>query len=129
MKLAVEVYKISDKLPHQEKYILISQINKCAVSIPSNIAEGCGRNSSKEYIYFLSIAQGSAFELETQLIICQELNYANREDLESVFSTLLEIQKMLFSLQDKIKRTAITKYSTKILSYLVICVLFYMLST
>jgi len=69
INLSIGVYEITSNFPKEEKYGLISQIRRSAVSIPSNIAEGAGRNSNKEFVHFLSIANGSAFELQTQLII------------------------------------------------------------
>lgn len=74
-----------------------------AISIPSNIAEGCGRKSNKELHHFLSIALGSSFELETQLIIAKEFDYINQEKLEDTCSLITEIQKMLNGLQKSIK--------------------------
>ena len=69
MDVAVHIYEISSLLPNDEKFNLIHQIKKCAVSIPSNVAEGAGRNHNKEFIQFLGIANGSTFELITQLIL------------------------------------------------------------
>lgn len=75
MDLVEEVYRIIKLLPSDERYALIDQIKRSSVSIPSNIAEGRGRNSDREFLRFLNIANGSAYELETQLIICQRLGY------------------------------------------------------
>ena len=77
-------------------------MNRCAVSISSNIAEGAGRNSNKEYCYFLSISQGSSFELETQLLIGLNLKYYTQKELNPVMTLLHEVQKMLYSLQSKL---------------------------
>ena len=101
--LAGRVYKLTEKLPSKERFGLISQINRSVVSIASNIAEGCGRNTDKEYRYFLSVSQGSSFELETQIMICLELNYYKPEDLNEVIYLINEIQKMLNGLQKNIK--------------------------
>jgi four helix bundle protein len=68
-----EVYELCQKLPDDEKFGLKSQIQRCAVSIPSNIAEGSGRTSDKEFLHFLNIAISSSYELETQLLLCNEL--------------------------------------------------------
>lgn len=103
MTLATLTYALTDGLPSKERFGLISQINRCAVSIPSNIAEGAGRNSKKEYKYFLSIAQASSFELETQLLICQNLKYKTLEQLKIPISIIHEIQKMLYSLQKNLQ--------------------------
>ena len=72
--LVTSVYLLTRSFPQFENFGLVSQINRSAVSIPSNIAEGAGRNSDKEFIHFLSIAQASSYELETQLIISKNLN-------------------------------------------------------
>ena len=110
MLLAKIVFTLTDKLPVKEKFGLISQINRCAVSIPSNIAEGSGRNSTKEYCYFLSISLGSAFELETQLLLCIELEYLKKEEITETMNLIHEIQKMLNSLQRKLNPILSTKY-------------------
>ena len=75
MVLVTEVYKISKEFPNDETYGLTSQIRRCAVSIPSNIAEGYGRNSTNDYIHFLRIATGSLYELQTQMEIALNLHY------------------------------------------------------
>ena len=71
--MVTRIYALTRDFPQNEKFGLVSQINRSAVSIPSNIAEGAGRNSDKEFVYFLAIAHGSSFELETQLIISRNL--------------------------------------------------------
>ncbi len=78
MKLVRLVYEITQKFPPEEKFGLVSQLRRAAVSIPSNIAEGCGRSSNKEYRRFVEIALGSILELETQLIIATELNFLQK---------------------------------------------------
>lgn len=75
MDMTANVYQLTQKLPDKERYNLISQINRSAVSVPSNIAEGSGRNTKKEFAHFLSIALGSCFELETQLLLPTKINY------------------------------------------------------
>ena len=79
MDIAEKIYKISLELPMDERFNLISQIKRCAVSIPSNIAEGSGRNSKKEFIQFLGIANGSSFELITQLMLLKRLDLIKEE--------------------------------------------------
>lgn len=98
IKLAVHVYKLSQKFPIEEKFGLISQIRRCAVSIPSNIAEGAGRRTDGEFANFLGIAHGSICELETQVYVAFELGYIEEQKFIDVTSELTEIQKMLYSL-------------------------------
>ena len=95
-----KIYKITSKFPDTEKYGLTNQMRRCAVSIPSNIAEGAGRNSKKEFKQYLYISLGSISELETQLIISTELNYQMDN---SLLDELNEIRKMLFGLIKSIK--------------------------
>ena len=90
---------------NEEKFGLISQLRRASVSIASNIAEGASRSSDKEFLYFLSISNDSAFEIETQLIIANRLNYLNENDLMNVLDNVTEIQKMIYSFSKKIKRT------------------------
>ena len=78
------VYSLTNQFPAKERFGLITQINRSAVSIPSNIAEGAGRNSNKEFNNFLGIAIGSSCELETQLIVAGDLDYLNQDDLDSI---------------------------------------------
>ncbi len=97
--LAVDVYQLTEKLPKEERYGLISQINRSAVSIPSNIAEGAGRNTNKEFNNFLGIAQGSSFELDTQLIIPNRLNFISNEEYQKIELQLEYIQNMVAKLK------------------------------
>ena len=81
MVLVAEVYQLVKKLPQEEHFALSDQIRRAAISIPSNIAEGQGRNSTKEFIRFLAIAKGSKAELETQLLLCVRINYLNNLEI------------------------------------------------
>ena len=113
MDVAVEVYKVSLLLPIDEKFNLIHQIKKCAVSIPSNIAEGSGRNSNKEFIQFLGIANGSTFELITQLILAKRLSLVDEEIIQPIINQLVEISNMSFSFQKSLnKETPSISYSS-----------------
>jgi len=103
MDIASDIYKISLLLPQDEKFNLIHQIKKCAVSIPSNIAEGSGRNSNKEFIQFLGIANGSTFELITQLILAKKLNLIDEEIIQPIINQLVEVSNMNFSFQKSLK--------------------------
>lgn len=102
IKLVKSIYEISSKLPSDEKFGLKSQIQRAAVSIPSNIAEGASRSSEKEFRYFLEMAIGSSFELETQLIIITQLDL-NVKIETIIFNQLASIQKKLNALITKIK--------------------------
>jgi len=102
MELTVEVYKITSEFPQNEKYGLTSQIRRAAISISSNIAEGSSRNSNKDFSRFLSISLGSAFELETQLIIANKLHLIDEKSLKNIITSLSEIQKMIIGFQNKL---------------------------
>jgi four helix bundle protein len=104
MLLVTEVYRQTGKFPRDEIYGLTGQIRRCAVSIPSNIAEGYGRNSTNDYIRFLQIASGSINELETQLEIACNLTYLDRESFEVLYDNTREIERMLSTLIKKIRR-------------------------
>ncbi len=103
IELVKVIYDVTITFPNTEQFGLISQIRRCAVSIPSNIAEGCGRNSNKELIHFLYITLGSASELETQIIISQELGFLEKRKSEELQEMVLEIIKMTSSLIKSIK--------------------------
>lgn len=96
MILTKNVYLLTSNLPLEEKFGLISQIRRCAVSIPSNIAEGAGRNNKAEFNQFLGIAMGSCYELETQLILLFELNFKTEKEIAPLLENLSEIQKMIY---------------------------------
>lgn len=103
MDLVKDIYSSTQDLPKEEKFGLTSQIRRCAVSIPSNIAEGAGRNNVNEFIQFLGIASGSAYELETQLILLVELNFKTENEITPLITELSEIQKMIYSFKLKLK--------------------------
>lgn len=94
-----EVYFLIEKFPNKEKYGLYSQMSSCAVSIPSNIAEGCSRDSQKDFSRFLQIALGSSFEVETQLTISQEIGLISKSDFHNVFDKLTVLQKQINALK------------------------------
>jgi four helix bundle protein len=102
MSLVTQIYQTTRSFPSDETYGLSSQMRRCAVSIPSNIAEGYGRNSTKEYVRFLKIATGSLYELQTQLNISLNLNYITKDNFEKYFESSREIERMLSSLVRKI---------------------------
>jgi four helix bundle protein len=103
MDLVTITYKLISKFPVDEKFGLISQIKRSAISIPSNIAEGYGRNYRKDYSRFLQIARGSLFENQTQLEIAVNLDFIKEEDLVEIKELSIEVEKMLNSLIKKLK--------------------------
>ena len=98
MDLTQEVYRLVKLLPAEERFDLSSQIRRAVVSIPSNIAEGQGRQTEKEFKQFLSIAKGSVFEVETQLLICVRINYLPQEQIGNALSLCDEVGRMLTKL-------------------------------
>ena len=100
IELTVQVYEATVGFPKEERYGLTSQIRRSAVSVPSNISEGAGRNSNKEFIQFLGIANGSSYELQTQLIISSRLNLISKESVEPLLNQIDEIQKMTYRFQE-----------------------------
>jgi four helix bundle protein len=102
MEMVVQVYAITKQFPKEELYGLTSQVRRAAVSIPSNIAEGHSRKSTPEFLNFLSIAQGSRAEVETQLMLAEHLGYAPKPRIEPTLSLLEEINRMISSLRNKL---------------------------
>lgn len=102
LELVTMVYKATSKFPKEETYTLTSQVRRAAISIPSNIAEGSARNTSKSFLYFLDIAVGSLRELETQLIISVNLEYLNEEEFSDLDAKLNEVGKMMSGLKRSI---------------------------
>ena len=100
MELSEAIYLLTANFSNTEKYGLIVQMQKCAVSIPSNISEGSGRGTNDSFKYFLSVALGSAFELETQLLLSKRLNLA--KDTNELVLNLNEIQKMIRGFQNSL---------------------------
>ncbi len=112
MELAKQVYLLTNRFPSEEKFGLVSQMRRAAVSVPSNIAEGQARNTTGEFVQFLSHAEGSAAELDTQLRLSIALGYCVVADLSEVFGLLTDIQKMLKRLrQSLIVSKAVTRDS------------------
>ncbi len=100
--LATEIYKITTVFPKEEKYGLVSQLRGCAVFISSNIAEGAGRGSNKQFKHFLNITYGSLYELETQVIISKNLGFLSKEDCTILCSEIIEIQKKTYTFSQKL---------------------------
>jgi four helix bundle protein len=102
--LAVEVYSLTKKFPAVERFGLVTQLNRSAVSIPSNIAEGAGRNSNNEFNHFLGITIGSSYELETQLIISEKLNFVGNEELNILLKKVNDVQNMAYGLKSSLHK-------------------------
>lgn len=105
MALVTEVYKLSKLFPDEETYGLTSQMRRCAVSIPSNIAEGYGRNSTSDYVRFLRVASASLYELQTQAEIALNLRYLKKSDFDKLYESSREIERMLSSLIRKLENS------------------------
>ena len=98
MDIAVDIYKTSENFPSDEKFGLISQMRRSAVSVPSNVAEGAGRQTQKEFNNFLHIAQGSLSELDTQLELAKRLDYIDQTNWKALDDKLIEEDKVLTGL-------------------------------
>ncbi len=94
----VKIYEITRSFPKEERFNLVTQFQSAAVSIPSNISEGAGRNTNASFKHFLTISIGSSHEIETQIIISKELGYINEDSYTVLISELTGIQKMLYAL-------------------------------
>ena len=102
MDLTIEIYSLVKSLPREELYGLSDQMRRAAVSVPSNIAEGEGRNSEKDFVRFLAQARGSLWELSAQLDICERLNYLDKQKTEVAHGMIIEIGKMINALTSSI---------------------------
>jgi len=103
MELVVEIYKLTDLFPKTELYGIISQMRRCSISMPSNIAEGRRRGSRKDYRQFLIIAYGSGAELETQIEISKRLNYCSHKECEKIDQLILEVMRILNKIISSLK--------------------------
>jgi four helix bundle protein len=101
--LVLDIYKTTRAFPSEEKFNLISQINRAALSIPTNIVEGCGRETQKEFLRFLYISSGSAFELEYLILVSTDLNFIDPKSSKNLMGEIKEIKKMLYGLIQKVK--------------------------
>jgi len=102
--LVKDIYKITGAFPAEEKFGLISQIRRCSVSVPSNIAEGCGRDTDRQLIHFLDIAIGSLCELETQIYLASDLEFIAKKEEGELVKEIISIRKMSQSIRRKLKR-------------------------
>lgn len=102
-ELVKQVYELTALFPQKEQFGLVSQIQRAVISIPSNIAEGSGRGSDKDFSRFLDIALSSSFELETEILLAIDLKYLNDEQVSKVLQNIQEVQKMIFGFKESIK--------------------------
>ncbi|MET3732863.1 four helix bundle protein [Moheibacter stercoris] len=103
IELVTETYLVTKEFPKDEIFGLVSQIRRCVISIPSNIAEGCGRKSKKEFSNFLGVSLGSSFEFETQIIISKNIGYLKEEQFLKLESEIHHIQNMIIKLQNSLE--------------------------
>ena len=103
LELVIETYKVTKTFPSEEKFGLSSQLNRCSVSIPSNIAEGTSKSTSKHFNTYLETALGSAFEWETQIIIANKLNYINNNKFEELKNKINKTQNMIYNFMNTLK--------------------------
>jgi four helix bundle protein len=108
--LVEETYKVTNGFPKTEIYALTNQIRRAAVSIPSNIAEGQGRNSTRDFLHFLSIAQGSLMELETQITIAERLGYFDKKQETILLDLTAEVSRMLSGLRTSLNKKLTTSH-------------------
>ena len=116
--LVLKIYELTSSFPDKEKYGLVGQMNRSVISIPSNIAEGAGRNNPKEFYQFLGIAKGSLAELETQIEISKRLVYMNNRDYDQLFEITNHIGRMITKLQLSIKNSNFSKVSEPLENYI-----------
>jgi four helix bundle protein len=103
MRLAKTVYVLCLEFPADERFGLTTQIKRCAVSIPSNIAEGAGRNSDKDFLRFLSLSTGSIFELETQLLLASDLGFVDLNKVNTILADVAGLQKKLYRFSQQLE--------------------------
>lgn len=103
-KLALEVYNVTKSLPKDEVYGITSQLRRASLSIPTNIVEGTGRNSEKEFAYFINIASGSAAEVEYLIEFSMDYGYINSKEHEELNDKVIVVRKMLSALYSKVKK-------------------------
>lgn len=111
MLLAKDVYGLTGRFPADERFGLVSQIRRAAISVPSNIAEGQARHGTREFLQFLSHASGSLAELETQVLLSVEMKYCGEKDVESIAKLIGELQKMIAALRRSLGGSLATSHS------------------
>ena len=104
-QLTLDIYKLTQKFPKEELFGLTSQIRRAISSIPTNIAEGCGRATNKDFAHFLQISIGSACEVEYQLLLAHDLNYITDEDYNRLNDEIVSVRKMIHKYQSGLKNS------------------------
>src|ERR1041385_993494 len=104
MDICDKIYSYTEKLPSKEKYNLINQLEKCAVSVPSNIAEGSGKRTDNHFAEFLTTGLTLCYEMETQLLICERRKYGTEEELKELLNRTSVLQAKIFSFREKLIR-------------------------
>jgi len=112
MDLVEEIYSVTKNFPKDELYGLSSQIKRCAISVPSNIAEGSSKKSTKEFIRFLNISYGSLSEIETQILIAQRLKFLSDECAKGILENIHEIGRMMNGLRNSLKNKLNSEHRT-----------------
>ena len=102
-QLTLDIYKLTQKFPKEELFGLTSQIRRAISSVPTNIAEGCGRETTKDFAHFLQISIGSACEIEYQLLLAHDLNYITDEDYNRLNDEIVSVRKMIHKYQSGLK--------------------------
>ena len=108
MDMAEEIFKNTTAFPSEQRYVMVSQMQRCALSVPSNIAEGRSRHSEKDFIYHLNVAKASLAELETQIILASRLEYIKADKAENLLYQTEEITKMLHGLKTSLRNEETT---------------------
>ena len=102
--LVKDIYKLTQKFPADERFGLTQQIRRAAVSIPSNIAEGSGRGTNNDFSHFIDIANGSAFELETQMYLALDLEYISQSEFEEIAIKLIDVEKLIYNFKKSLSK-------------------------
>jgi four helix bundle protein len=102
--LVKNIYKLTQKFPNDEHFGLTQQIRRAVVSISSNIAEGSGRGTNNDFLHFLDIANGSAFELETQLYLALDLEYISQTELDEVLKELIDVERLIYKFKQSLSK-------------------------
>ena len=105
VNFVTEIYRVTESLPSKEKYGLISQLERASVSIPTNIAEGSAKTSNKDFARFLEMSIGSAYEVETELLVSYNLEYINKDSYEKLQNELVILEKMLTAFKNQLNQT------------------------